>query len=294
MTDQSQGGKFLYRFFPKYKCRDFVLTQYGYHKWSKETKHVPVIKDSFILHVILEGQGWVRSKNRQYRVKKGDAFLIKPAELIDYYPEKKSLWTYIWIGIAGNAVEEFIRECGVDESRNVLKLNDTEDLFEIIDNMVVHTCIGEPDLYLIGKMYEFLSCFQSKLLWMEKKEEKYSNANLRNAINYINLNFYRDISIGEICRQIGVERSGLYRMFKKQFGISPQKYILKYRLVTAENYVTNTDMSFKSIAIECGFNNYTHFFESFRKTFGMSPKDYRKYAETEKITRLKEQRQETE
>ena len=79
--------RFQYRFFNKYERDDFKLTQYGYHRWSKETAHAPTIKDSYVLHIVLEGKGFVRVKNKQYQVLPGNAFLIRPGELIDYYSD---------------------------------------------------------------------------------------------------------------------------------------------------------------------------------------------------------------
>lgn len=73
--------RFQYRFFNKYERDDFRLTQYGYHRWSKETAHAPTIKDSYVLHIVLEGKGFVRVKNKQYQVLPGNAFLIRPENL---------------------------------------------------------------------------------------------------------------------------------------------------------------------------------------------------------------------
>lgn len=59
--------RFQYRFFNKYERDDFKLTQYGYHRWSKETAHAPTIKDSYVLHIVLEGKGFVRVKTSNIR-----------------------------------------------------------------------------------------------------------------------------------------------------------------------------------------------------------------------------------
>lgn len=284
--EDSKERRFQYRFFQKYERDDFKLTQYGYHRWSKETSHAPTIKDSYVLHVVLDGNGYVRVKGKQYPANSGNAFLIRPGELIDYYSDKKNIWSYVWLGIDGNSAEEYFRRCGFDEYNYVLVLNDVTELHSIIKDMLCRPEMNYPDYYVIGKAYEFLDCFLSKIITQKgKREVKYSD-NLNKVIEYIHKNYYRDLSITEICEKFGFERSSLYRMFKKQFGVSAQEYILIYRLEVADNCITHTSMSFKTIAVECGFNNYAHFSGSFKRYKGYSPKEYREMVKKQKLLQM--------
>lgn len=284
--EDSKERRFQYRFFQKYERDDFKLTQYGYHMWSKETSPAPTIKDSYVLHVVLDGNGYVRVKGKQYPANSGNAFLIRPGELIDYYSDKKNMWSYVWLGIDGNSAEEYFRRCGFDEYNYVLVLNDVSELHSIIKDMLCRPEMNYPDYYVIGKAYEFLDCFLSKIITQKgKREVKYSD-NLNKVIEYIRKNYYRDLSITEICEKFGFERSSLYRMFKKQFGVSAQEYILIYRLEVAGNCITHTSMSFKTIAVECGFNNYAHFSGSFKRYKGYSPKEYREMVKKQKLLQM--------
>ena len=163
--------RFQYRFFNKYERDDFKLTQYGYHRWSKETAHAPTIKDSYVLHIVLEGKGFVRVKNKQYQVLPGNAFLIRPGELIDYYSDKNNIWSYIWLGVEGNSAEEFFFRYGFDEFNYVLPLTGVDELRAIIADMLSRPETNAPDLYTVAKTYEFLSCFASKISTFKRKSE---------------------------------------------------------------------------------------------------------------------------
>ena len=143
-----------------------------------------------------------------------------------------------------------------------------------------------PDLYTVAKTYEFLSCFASKISTFKRKSEAKYSDNLNKVVEYIHRNHYRDLSITEICEKFGFERSTLYRMFIREFGVSTQEYILIYRLEVAENCITHTSMSFKTIAIDCGFNNYAHFSGSFKRYKGVSPKEYREQTEKQKLLQI--------
>ena len=207
-------------------------------------------------------------------------------ELIDYYSDKNNIWSYIWLGVEGNSAEEFFFRYGFDEFNYVLPLTGVDELRAIIADMLSRPETNAPDLYMVAKTYEFLSCFASKISTFKRKSEAKYSDNLNKVVEYIHRNYYRDLSITEICEKFGFERSTLYRMFIREFGVSTQEYILIYRLEVAENCITHTSMSFKTIAIDCGFNNYAHFSGSFKRYKGVSPKEYREQTEKQKLLQI--------
>lgn len=165
-------------------------------------------------------------------------------------------------------------------------LTGVDELRAIIADMLSRPETNAPDLYTVAKTYEFLSCFASKISTFKRKSEAKYSDNLNKVVEYIHRNYYRDLSITEICEKFGFERSTLYRMFIREFGVSTQEYILIYRLEVAENCITHTSMSFKTIAIDCGFNNYAHFSGSFKRYKGVSPKEYREQTEKQKLLQI--------
>lgn len=67
----------------------------------------------------------------------------------------------------------------------------------------------------------------------------------------------------------------LSRTFKKYFSESPTDYITNLRLNYAANLLSNSDEDITNIAMECGFENLSHFYHLFRKKFDVSPKEFR-------------------
>lgn len=53
------------------------------------------------------------------------------------------------------------------------------------------------------------------------------------------------------------------------------KYLIQYRLEKAKHYLENKDMKISFIAFEVGYNDVSHFIQSFKKNYGLTPEEYR-------------------
>lgn len=67
----------------------------------------------------------------------------------------------------------------------------------------------------------------------------------------------------------------LSRTFKKYYNESPTEYITNLRLNYAANLLSNSDEEITTIALDCGFENLSHFYHLFKKKFDISPKEFR-------------------
>ena len=63
-------------------------------------------------------------------------------------------------------------------------------------------------------------------------------------------------------------------IFKKEFGISPKKYIINARIKHAVGLIENGYYSLSEIAEMSGFTDYKYFSSEFRRVMGTSPSKY--------------------
>ena len=95
---------------------------------------------------------------------------------------------------------------------------------------------------------------------------------------------YASINVNDISHYIGINRSYLYTIFKKQLNISPQRYLLNFRMKIAEELIRTTQYTICDIASQVGYNDSLVFSKIFKKTFGLSPANYRnKFIIKEKV-----------
>ena len=100
--------------------------------------------------------------------------------------------------------------------------------------------------------------------------EYHQNAVVRCAIEYINGNLEQSLTIQEIAQACNTSVSSLSHIFKKEMYISVHKFILKKRLMQAYHRIRAGEM-ITTVALECGFRDYSGFYKQYKKAFGCSP-----------------------
>ncbi|MDE5836524.1 MAG: DNA-binding response regulator, partial [Paramuribaculum sp.] len=86
-----------------------------------------------------------------------------------------------------------------------------------------------------------------------------------------------EFDIPALCREVGVSRSLFFNKFKTLTGMTPNSFILNYRLKYAAALLTaQPHLSIADVADKSGFATPIYFSRCFRKQFGVSPLAYRK------------------
>jgi len=83
------------------------------------------------------------------------------------------------------------------------------------------------------------------------------------------------LDVDDLARTAGLSRAHFSREFKRAFGESPHVYLLTRRLERAAALLRTTDRSVASICFAVGLQSVGSFTTSFRRTYGMSPTEYR-------------------
>jgi AraC family cel operon transcriptional repressor len=70
-------------------------------------------------------------------------------------------------------------------------------------------------------------------------------------------------------------REYIWRSCRQAYGKSPQELINQMRMHYAEQALRLSNASILHICYDCGLSNVSHFYRMFRKSYGMTPKQYR-------------------
>ena len=154
------------------------------------------------------------------------------------------------------------------------------DLKEIVllANEIVEMSNKDSDhhsLEIIGSLYKLLGLLLKHCVDTTLSKNR-TGENFDNVLNYINENLVRKISVEEISRALGYEKSYFCRKFKKVTGVTATEYIRIARLELSRDLLQKTNRSIMNIAISCGFHDSAYFINCFKKVYGLSPSNYRK------------------
>jgi len=87
---------------------------------------------------------------------------------------------------------------------------------------------------------------------------------------------YREpLGVDDMARAAGLSRAHFSREFRAAFGESPHTYLLTRRMERAAALLRNTDRSVAEICLDVGLQSVGSFTSSFKRTYGMTPTDYR-------------------
>lgn len=95
-------------------------------------------------------------------------------------------------------------------------------------------------------------------------------------ISYLEIHYSNDITLNELAEhKYFVSAGHLSRLFKAKTGMNFSKYLMSLRMKKAEEYLENTDFDITDIASLTGYNDVSHFTQTFRKNSGMTPSEFR-------------------
>lgn len=118
---------------------------------------------------------------------------------------------------------------------------------------------------------------------LHSKKDYILTSRINKAAEYININFYKNISIDHLCKITGYSPAHLRRLFTKTFGVPPQTYILDKRIEAAKEMLLDIPRkNVDEIADLLGMSSTSYFCKLFKAKTGCSPMLYRDRAETEK------------
>ncbi|WP_027252498.1 AraC family transcriptional regulator [Photobacterium halotolerans] len=96
---------------------------------------------------------------------------------------------------------------------------------------------------------------------------------LLRAKEYIHAHLNQNISIDDIASAATMSKYHFIRLFRSQFGITPHQYVINCRINNARKAL-ETGESVIDVATDCGFSDISHLNRRFKRSYGMTPKQY--------------------
>ena len=270
---------------------DFPVSEPDFNTRSETPDVGPHIHDLLEIGYCFSGSGIFLVGNKIFPFKAGDAVVINTHEvhLAKGNPGKTTSWGFLYLDpvrLLSENIGSFSmclklsRYCG-SGFKNIIDGAEEPDIADSIRRILLERR-NKPEGYrsmirsLAWQLMLLLNRYYKGDGAGDEPGDYRDIERIVPALNYMDVNFNRDIDISKLAGLCFTSESNFRKLFHKAMGCAAQPYLLKMRLNVACAMLRNTKESILAVALHCGYNNLSNFNRQFREKYGISPRDFRK------------------
>lgn len=272
----------IFSVFPAENFIDLGLYQFGWEQCDPSHSYGPIARNHYLFHYVISGTGTLYATNSkgesvEYHIKSGQGFMIFPKQICTYIADQQIPWEYVWVEFDGLRVKETIDVTGLNIDQPIYRAR-KKDIAETMKSEMLYIVNHkeESPFHLIGHLYLFIDALiNSTTIASTVQENSVRNFYIKESISYIEQNFQNDITIEDIARFCGLNRSYFGKIFHESMGKTPQEFLINYRMIKATELLKLTTLSIADIGSAVGYPNQLHFSRAFKNVYGISPRQWR-------------------
>lgn len=139
----------------------------------------------------------------------------------------------------------------------------------------LHLGISVEELENARHMDNLYEIYNRLLKEEETKGDKRYTYPIRRALDYLDKNYTRPVSLADIAADVGFSPEYFCRMFKNEVGMNFSTYLQELRLKESARLLKETGHRVYEIAEMVGYNNLSYYSRIFKRKYGINPYDYR-------------------
>jgi len=234
------------------------------------------VSPNVAVHVMRSGQGTIRTEEASFDVEAGHVFTFFPETYYRYGDRQakgaqlgRLRWSYAWCVLDGSQAIEALSMVGITPENPHLRGNvadSLEDLFgEVEETYLLPDC---PPAFPTASAWRLIDLLGRAAPAASTSPERNVAELARRLIDH---SFMTGLTVDDIARRLEVDRSTLFRKFRRSYRISPKEYLDSVRLSRARQLLRQSRSTVKEVAAYCGFDDSHYFSRVYKKAYGYPP-----------------------
>ena len=238
---------------------------------SSGERYGPIIRNVYIIECCVEGYGSVIINDKEFAVAPGDCYILFPGDTIVHTADSTDPRKGYWCAIDGLDLGFIFKEAGISSLFPFAPPELFTELCRCVQKMVAEWGRGDAGEALreTSCIYEFLG-----ILMRNKKVAAYDDR-IERAIGLMESKYHEQLSVDQIAREVGLERSYFSVLFKEKTNVSPHQYLTTLRIHKACDLIEKEHCNITEVAIATGLDP-CNFARIFKRIIGKTPTEYYK------------------
>lgn len=188
------------------------------------------------------------------------------------------LWALSWIHFSGVTMSDIYRKyqerggCPVFHPENITAFTELhKSLFTLassddyIRDMRINSSLNELLVLLMKESWHPA----------ERSDAILKKQNFDPIRDYLDTHYTEKVSLDALADQFFISKFYLTRVFKEQYGVSINTYVLNLRITKAKQMLRFTDKKLEDIGYQCGLGAPHYFSRIFKQVEGITPSEFR-------------------
>lgn len=261
-----------YRITNNLQLRRFYAVEFGYGSIPPGLRQIHT-RNIYIIHYITVGKGclWGKQFNKDH------AYIIHPNEEENFISDVDEPYEAYWIMFNGSDTKEILRTASLPLHNDVFTFSENKKCADIIHHILFNMKANNvyEEAYLMqSALYEIFAIHMHSV----ENAPQYSTSPEEQIKKYIDDNYFRDVQIKELMKNMQISRTSAFNAFKKAYKTTPNEYLLHLRLEKSKELLINklNNFSINEISQIVGFNDPLYFSRIFKQKIGIPPSEFRK------------------
>lgn len=236
--------------------------------------------NSYLFFIVVEGTGTVQYDNKKVILHAGDCVFLNCHKTYSHASSAEHLWKLKWVHFFGPNMDSIYDKFLSRGGNWYFSSGNPKQYEDLLQELFQEANLDSPvrDMKLYEKLVRLLTLTmeESRHNTLTAGQPTTTQAKLNEIKKYLDEHFTEKIYLDAISDSFYINKYYLTRIFKKQFGVSVNHYIIYKRITMAKRLLRFSDNSIENISRECGIDDPGYFTRIFKKIEGVTPGEFRK------------------
>lgn len=250
------------------------LTDVGYfpqaaHHYKERKEGI----EEYILLCCIRGKGAVELGEQTYFLKENDVFCVPCFQGHRYWADEADPWSILWVHFKGSDCAHYpLERCQVWHMASDEVVRRMEFLFNQLFAVLEQDYTLGNFIYLSQVLALILG--EAYVRSQKNSQTALQNRQVTQAIRYMYQRLSQDLTLQQLAEEVGISKSTLSAAFQNCTGHAPMDFFIHLKMREACKLLRTGHHYIYEVAQRLGYHDPFYFSRLFKKTVGVSPKEY--------------------